>query len=46
MTFGIIIVIGFMIAIGVTGVTIMHYLTKAMVSRDAEIIDPKPETRF
>ena len=46
MTFFVIIVIGFMITIGVVGITIMHYLTKAMVARDAEIIDPKPESHF
>lgn len=46
MTFGIIIVIGFMIIIGITGQFVMHFLGRALVSHDAEVIDPKPNTKY
>ncbi|MET0785160.1 MAG: hypothetical protein ABWX61_04115 [Paenisporosarcina sp.] len=46
MAFGIITVIGFTIVIGIVGVFVMHYITSGMVTRDSEVIDPKPEIRF
>lgn len=46
MAFGIVTVVGFMIILGIVGVTIMHYLTKAMITHDSVIIDPIPEKRY
>lgn len=46
MTFGILTVVGFMIIIAITGQIVMHFLGRALISHDAEVIDPKPDTKY
>jgi hypothetical protein len=46
MALGVVTVIGYMAILGIVTYFIMHFLQKALISRDAEIIDPKPENTF
>lgn len=46
MVFGIITLIGFMLMLAIVGITMIHFLTKAMVKQDSERIDPLPHKRY
>ena len=39
-------VIGFAVCLGLSGLFIMHYLTRSMLSSESVIIDPKPEIKY
>lgn len=45
MAIGVVTVVGYMIVLGIVGLTIMYYLTKAMITHDSVNIDPIPEKR-
>lgn len=45
MAIGVVTVVGFMIVLGIVGLTIMYYLSKAMITHDSVNIDPIPEKR-
>lgn len=46
MAFGLVIVVGFMLILGIAGFIIMHFLKKGLISHDAEVIDPKPTNLY
>jgi hypothetical protein len=46
MIFGVVIVAGFMIILGIVGFIIMHFLKKGLTSQDAEVIDAKPNNLY
>ncbi|WP_017381263.1 hypothetical protein [Paenisporosarcina sp. TG-14] len=46
MALGVVTVIGFMAILGVVTYFIMYFLQKALISRDSQVIDPKPENTF
>ncbi len=46
MTFGIVTVVGYMVILGMTGHFVMSSLKKVLISRDSEVIDPKPENQY
>ncbi|MTD32085.1 hypothetical protein [Planomicrobium sp. YIM 101495] len=39
-------VIGYMIALGAVGFTIMHFIKKDVHAHDSETIDPIPDEKF
>ncbi|WP_019414556.1 hypothetical protein [Paenisporosarcina sp. TG20] len=46
MAFGILTVIGFAVLIAVVTYFVVYFLQTALISRDATIIDPKPDNNF
>jgi hypothetical protein len=46
MVFGIITLIGFMLMLAVVCMTMIYFLTKALVKHESERIDPIPEKRY
>lgn len=46
MAIGVVTVVGFMVVLGIVGLTIMYYLTKAMITHDSVNIDSIPEKRY
>lgn len=39
-------VLGFLVVFGIAAMFMIHYMNDSLVSRDSEIIDPKPDTNF
>ncbi|RNF38417.1 hypothetical protein [Planococcus salinus] len=46
MLYGVTVVLGFMVVIGLFFAVLMHFLGKGLNTHDAEIIDPTPEVAF